>query len=172
MQIIEFLSYSILPILFLIILISSLSKKIPAYETFTTGVTDSFSTILKIFPTMLAVVVAINLFKASGAMDVLVRLLSPILSLVKVPPEVVPLSFMRSISGGGSVAILTDILKTHGPDSLIGNIASTIMGSSDTTLYVIAMYTASIGITNTKKALLIGLICDLIAFFVTIYIFV
>ncbi len=170
MQIIEFISYSILPILILLILISCLIKKLPAYETFISGATDSFSAILKIFPTMLAVVVATNLFKASGAMELLVSLLSPIFSAVNIPSEVVPLGFMRSISGGGALAILTDILKTHGPDSVIGNIASTIMGSSDTTLYVIAMYTASVGISDTKKALIIGLLCDLIAFLITIYI--
>ena len=171
MQIIEFISYSILPVFILLILIGSLSKKISAYETFTSGVTESLSTILKIFPTMLAVVVAVNLFKTSGAMELFVNLLSPILSIFDIPSEVVPLGIMRSISGGGSIALLTDILKLHGPDSLIGKIASTIMASSDTTLYVIAMYSAAAGISDTKKALLIGLLCDLIAFLITIYLY-
>lgn len=171
MQIVEFISYSILPIFIFLILSGCIRKKISAYDTFTSGVTESLSTILKIFPTMLAVVVAVNLFKASGAMELFVKLLSPLFSFFNIPADVVPLGLMRSISGGGSIALLTDILKTHGPDSIVGKIASTIMGSSDTTLYVIAMYTAATGISETKKALLIGLLCDLIAFLVTIYLY-
>lgn len=171
MQIIEFISYSILPIFVLLILIGCLTKKISAYDTFIGGVSESLSTILKIFPTMLAVVVAVNLFKTSGAMTLFVKLLEPIFSAFSIPSDVVPLGIMRSISGGGSLALLSDLLKTHGPDSLVGRISSTIMGSSDTTLYVIAMYTAAAGISDTKKALLIGLLCDLIAFLVTIYLY-
>lgn len=125
--------------------------------------------IMKIFPTMIAVVVVINLFKISGAMELLVKLVTPVLHLLRVPAEVVPLGMMRSISGGGAIAILSDTLKEYGPDSFIGRIASTIMGSSDTTLYVLAIYTGTVGIKNTKGALWIGLLCDLIAFMTAIF---
>ena len=152
MQIIEFISYSILPIFVLLILFGCLAKKISAYDTFISGVSESLSTILKIFPTMLAVVIAVNLFKTSGAMNLFVNIFEPIFSIFNVPAEVVPLGVMRSISGGGSLALLSDLLKTHGPDSLVGKIASTIMGSSDTTLYVIAMYTAACRNFGYKKS--------------------
>ncbi len=152
MQIIEFISYSILPVFLLLILFGCLAKKISAYDTFTSGVSESLSTILKIFPTMLAVVVAVNLFKTSGAMNLFVSFLEPIFSAFNIPSDVVPLGIMRSISGGGSLALLSDLLKTHGPDSLVGKIASTIMGSSDTTLYVIAMYTAACRNFGHKKS--------------------
>ena len=104
-------------------------------------------------------------------MDLFIKILSPFFSLINVPGELVPIGVMRSVSGGGALAVLTDILQTNGPDSTIGLIASTIMGSSDTTLYVLAIYTASIGITNTKFALYVGLICDLIAFIVATMLF-
>ena len=145
-------------------------KKIGVYETFVDGASEGFRIILKIFPTMLAVIVAVNLFKISGAMDLFVKLITPIISILKVPSEVVPIGIMRSVSGGGALAILSDTLKTNGPDSLVGRIASTIMGSSDTTLYVLALYTATVGIKKTKGALWIGLICDLVAFLVAVWI--
>ena len=103
-------------------------------------------------------------------MDIFVRLLTPLLVNIKVPAEVVPIGLMRSISGGGALGFLTDILKNNGPDSFIGRVASTIMGSSDTTLYVLAIYTASVGITKGKFALIVGLLCDVIAFLVAVWI--
>lgn len=171
MQIIEFISYLIIPLLLIIIFLSSEKEKISAYDSFIEGASEGFHIISRIFPTMLAVIVAINLFKVSGAMDIFVKLVTPVANFFRIPTEVVPIGAMRSVSGGGALAILSDILSTHGPDSLIGKIASTIMGSSDTTLYVVAMYTATIGISKTKGALVIGLICDFIAVAVACWIF-
>lgn len=171
MKVIEYISYLIIPLLLIVIIFSSVRKKISAYDSFVLGATEGFHVILKIFPTMLAVVVAVNLFKVSGALDMFANLITPIANIFKIPTEVVPIGAMRSVSGGGALAILTDILKINGPDSLIGKIASTIMGSSDTTLYVVAMYTATIGIAKTKTALIIGLICDFIAIAIACLIF-
>lgn len=170
MNVIEYISYAMIPILILIILASGEKKKISAYDTFVEGASEGFKIISMIFPTMVAVIVAVNLFKISGAMDLFVKLITPIISVLKVPSEVVPIGIMRSVSGGGSLAILSDVLKTNGPDSLVGRIVSTIMGSSDTTLYVLAIYTATVGIKKTKGALWIGLICDLVAFLVAVWI--
>lgn len=169
MVIIEYISYSMVPLLILIIIFFAFKSKIPAYDSFIEGTSESFSTILKIFPNMLAVVLAINLFKISGSMDILTNLLSPILSLIRVPAELVPIGVMRSVSGGGAIALLTDILNSNGPDSTIGLIASTIMGSSDTTLYVLAIYVATTKIRNIRFAMFVGLLCDLIAFLLAVY---
>lgn len=171
MILIEYISYAMVPTLILVIVVSATKKKISTYDSFIEGAQEGFGAILRIFPSMLAVVLAINLFKISGCMDLFIKLLSPLFSLINVPGELVPIGVMRSVSGGGALAVLTDILQTHGPDSTIGLIASTIMGSSDTTLYVLAIYTASIGITNTKFALYVGLLCDLIAFLVATMLF-
>lgn len=103
-------------------------------------------------------------------MNILVKFLTPIFSLVKVPAEVIPIGIMRSISGGGALGFLTDILNDNGPDSFIGRVASTIMGASDTTLYVLAVYSAAAGISKEKSALFIGLFCDLVAFLIAVWI--
>lgn len=168
MKTIEYISYMMIPLIILSIILFGEKKKISTYDYFIEGAKDSFGVILKIFPTMLAVVIAINLFKVSGAMDLFINIIEPIISVFKIPTEVLPIGIMRSISGGGALAILTDVLSSEGPDSLVGKIASTIMGSSDTTLYVLALYTATVGIKKTKEALWIGLFCDLIAFLMAV----
>ena len=98
-----------------------------------------------------------------------IKIISPIFSLLNVPAEVVPIGVMRSVSGGGALGFLTDIFKSDGPDSFVGRVASTIMGSSDTTLYVLAIYTAAIGVSKGKFALVVGLICDVIAFLMAVW---
>ncbi len=170
MKIIEYISYVMIPLLLIIILIVGERKKVHVYDLFIEGAAEGFSTIAKIFPTVLAVIIAINIFKISGAMDLFVKLVRPIISLFNVPGEVVPIGIMRSVSGGGALAVLSDVFKEYGPDSLVGRISSTIMGSSDTTLYVLAIYTSTIGIKKTKNALFIGLFCDLVAFLVAVWI--
>ncbi|MBQ9279597.1 MAG: spore maturation protein [Clostridia bacterium] len=168
MKVVEYISYLVLPMLILTIIFYGEKKKISTYDTFIEGTKEGFQVITRIFPTMLSVVVAINLFKISGAMELFVRCISPIITRLNVPGEVIPLGIMRSVSGGGAIAILSDTLKENGPDSMVGRIASTIMGSSDTTLYVLAIYAGAVGIKKTRGALWIGLTCDFIAFMVAI----
>ena len=103
-------------------------------------------------------------------MELFVQFVTPLFSVIKVPAEVIPIGIMRSISGGGALGFLTDIFNNNGPDSFIGRVASTIMGSSDTTLYVLAIYTAAVGISSGKFALIVGIVCDLIAFLVAVWI--
>ena len=98
-----------------------------------------------------------------------VKIVSPFFSGIGVPAEVIPIGVMRSVSGGGALGFLTEIFKDSGPDSFIGRVASTIMGSSDTTLYVLAIYTAAIGVSKGKFALVVGLICDVIAFLMAVW---
>lgn len=170
MKIVEYISYAIIPFIILLIVVFSEKKKVSSFECFTEGTKEGLSVISKIFPTMLAVVIAINLLKISGTMELFISLIKPLATLFSIPTEVVPIGIMRSVSGGGALAILTDTLKENGPDSLVGKIASTIMGASDTTLYVLAIYTATVGIKKTKKALWIGLLCDLVAIIMAIVI--
>ncbi len=103
-------------------------------------------------------------------MNFLVKILTPIFSMIKIPAEVIPIGLMRSISGGGALGFLTDIFNDNGPDSFIGKVASTIMGASDTTLYVLAIYTSAVGISKEKFTLFVGLFCDLIAFLIATWI--
>lgn len=163
MEIVEYISYISIPLMIFAIILSAIFQKKDAYEIFLNGAKDGLKIIIKIFPTMLGIFIAINLFKVTGAMDIFINFISPITKLLGIPTEIVPLGIMSSISGGASIGILSNTLETYGVDSKIGNIASTILGSSETTLYVIAIYTSSVAIKNTRGVLKISLVCDLVA---------
>lgn len=163
MKLIEYISYISIPLMILLILFSAHKQKKDAYDIFLNGAKEGLKIITRIFPTMLGIFVAINLFKVTGAMQILINLISPITNFLGIPTEIVPLGIMSSISGGASIGILSDTLETYGVDSLIGNIASTILGSSETTLYVIAIYTSAVSIKNTRGILKASLLCDLMA---------
>lgn len=169
MKFIEYFSYILIPLIILGILVYGLIKREKVYELFVDGATDGLKVILNIFPAILAIIVAINVFRESGAMDLLIRFVSPISNFLGIPNEVMPLGVMSSVSGGASLGLLSDVLEHYGPDSLIGRIASTIMGSSETTLYVLAVYVGCVGIKHTRQALYIGLICDFVAMFSAVW---
>ena len=163
MKIVEYVSYISIPVMIFLIIFSAACQKKDAYEIFLDGAKDGLKIIVKIFPTMIGIFIAINLFKVTGAMDIFIKLVSPITNLLRIPNEIVPLGIMSSISGGASIGILSSTLETYGVDSLIGKMASTILGSSETTLYVIAIYTSSVLIKNSRGILKISLLCDLVA---------
>lgn len=163
MKIIEFISYISIPLMIFAIVFSAFKQNKNAYEIFIDGAKEGLKVVVKIFPTMIGIFVAINLFKVSGAMDILISIISPITKLFGIPAEIAPLGIMSSISGGASIGILSETLQTYGVDSKIGNIASTILGSSETTLYVIAIYTSAVSIKKTRGVLPIALLCDFVA---------
>lgn len=139
-------------------------RKIPVYESFVDGAKDGFDTAVKIIPHLVGMMVAISVFRASGAMELLLGLFRPLMEGWGIPSEVLPLSLLRSITGSGSLAYATDLIREHGPDSMIGRMASTIQGSSDTTLYVLTVYFGAVGIRRSRYALKVGLFADLIGF--------
>ncbi|MCT2196227.1 spore maturation protein [Paenibacillus sp. p3-SID1389] len=143
-------------------------KKVPVYESFVDGAKDGFSTAIGIIPHLVGMMVAISVFRASGALDFFVGWMTPFLSRLHVPPEVLPLGFLRPLTGTGSLAFTTDLIKTYGPDSMIGRIASTIQGSTDTTLYVLTVYFGAVGIRNGRYALKVGLFSDVVGFIAAI----
>lgn len=138
-------------------------KKVKVYETFVEGAKEGFDTAIRIIPYLVAMLAAIGIFRASGAMDVLVKIFSPITNLIGMPAEILPMGIMRSLSGGGSQGLMVELFATHGPDSLIGRMASIAMGSTETTLYVLAVYFGVVKITKARYALTIGLLVDLIS---------
>lgn len=137
-------------------------KKIKVYEVFTEGAKEGFYTAVRIIPFLVAMLVAIGVFRASGAMEKVTRALSQITGLIGMPPEVLPLAFMRPLSGGGAQGIMTNIFKTYGLDSFVGKVAATMMGPTDTTLYILTVYFGSVAIKNTRHALLAGLVADFV----------
>lgn len=166
MKTIEYISYLMIPFMIIVILSYGVIKKQKVYEYFIAGVQEGMKVVLNIFPTLIAIMIAIDLFRESGALDALINAISPIGNLFGIPKEVIPLGVMSSISGGASFGLLSNTINTYGPDSLIGRIASTILGSSETTIYVLAVYTSAVNIKNIKEAMWIGLVCDAVAIYV------
>ena len=153
----------ILPLIILTIVSFGLYKKIDIYDTFCNGIKEGIKTSLQIFPTILAMLVAINILLKSNLISDLTNILKPILSFI-----ILPLSLLKPISGSSSLIVMNELLKTYGPDSYIGRISSVIQGSTDTTIYILSLYFTSIGIKKTKYALKVGLIADLLTIIIAI----
>ncbi|AJQ27740.1 MULTISPECIES: spore maturation protein [Pelosinus] len=166
----EQLSLWVIPIILLLVPIVGYFRRVKVYEAFVEGASEGFHTAIRIMPFLVAMMVAINIFRLSGAMDVWVDGLKPILEFYGVPAELVPLAIMRPLSGTGALGITTEILNTHGPDSMLGRIASTVLGSTDTTFYILTVYFGAIGITKPRYSVFVGLLGDLIGFVGSIYI--
>jgi len=156
------------PVMIVLIPLYAAYRKVPVYETFVDGAKDGFQTAIAILPHLVGMMTAISMFRASGAMDALVGLVRPLLERIGVPGDVLPLGLLRPITGAGSLAYATDLIKTHGPDSMIGRIASTIQGSTDTTLYVLTVYFGAVGIRKSRYALKVGLFSDAVGFFAAV----
>jgi spore maturation protein B len=160
-SIVNVISAVAIPLFILVFLGWGLFKSVKVYEVFVEGAKEGFNTAVRIIPFLVAMLFAIGIFRASGAMDVVVMLLSPVTNLIGMPAEVLPLAMLRPLSGSGSMGLMTELMKTHGPDSFIGVLASTMFGSTETTFYIIAVYFGSVGVKNARHALPAGLIADL-----------
>ncbi|OBZ18822.1 spore maturation protein [Bacillus sp. FJAT-27264] len=153
-----------IPVLITFIPLYAFSRKVPVYESFVEGAKDGFNTAISIIPHLVGMMVAISVFRASGALDYLMGFVAPLMQGLGVPSEVLPLGLLRPLTGTGSLAYTTDLIRVHGPDSLIGMIASTIQGSTDTTLYVLTVYFGAVGVRNGRYALKVGLFSDVVGF--------
>ena len=170
MEIISYLSSAAMPIIILLIIVYGLVEKNKVFDVFLNGAKEGLEIVLKIFPTLIGLFVAIGALRSSGILDLIINLLNPAISLLKIPAEIMPLAILRPISGSASIAIATDIMSKYGVDSNIGLIASTIMGSTETTLYTIAIYTGCIGIKNIRFVLWAALCADLVGILASIFI--
>ena len=158
----------VIPGIVFLIVFYGFYKKIDVYEAFISGVKEGLSMALKIFPTMFAMVVSIDILIKSNVLNALITLIEPICFRLSIPKEILPLAFIRPISGSSSLVLMSDLLKTYGPDSFIGRVASLIQGSTDTTIYIIGLYFSSIGIKKIKYSLIVGLLADLFAIILSI----
>jgi spore maturation protein B len=163
------LSVWMIPLLLLVIPLVALLRRVKVYEAFVEGAAEGFQTAIRIMPYLVAMMVAINIFRVSGAMAALADLLSPLCVLLGIPADIVPLAIMRPLSGSGSLGLTTEIIYTYGPDSFIGQLASVIIGSTDTTFYILTVYFGAVGITKPRYSLFVGLCGDLIGLFASIY---
>ncbi len=158
------------PMLLLIIPVLAYTRKVKVYEAFVEGAEQGFHTAIKIIPFLVGMMVAIGVFRESGAMDLLILALQPLMGLIGAPAEILPLVIMRPLSGGGALGITAELIQTYGPDSFIGRLASTIQGSTDTTFFVLTVYFGSVGIRRYRHALTVGLLADLTGFLASLYI--
>ena len=169
-QVITSISTWIIPGLLSLILVHAIWNRVPVYETFVDGAKDGFSTAIGIIPHLVGMMVAVTIFRESGALEILTQLLEPLFHFFHFPKEIFPLAMLRPISGTGALALTTDLIATHGPDSFIGRLASTMQGSTDTTLYIITVYFGAVGIRKAGYAIKVGLFADFIGIVASILI--
>jgi len=152
-----------IPVLLVVIPLVGIIRGVKVYDVFIEGAKEGFDVAVKIIPFLVGILVAIGMFRGSGAMDLLMAALRPLVASTGFPAELVPLTILRSLTGSGSLAFTTDLIKTYGPDSVIGRMAATLYGSSETTFYVLAVYFGAVGVRRTRHAVAAALIGDLVA---------
>ncbi|VAW56316.1 Spore maturation protein B [hydrothermal vent metagenome] len=158
----------IIPLLILGIISYGLLKGIAVYEAFVDGAKEGFTIAVNIMPYLVAMLFAIAIFRASGALDFLLTLLSPVADLFGFPAEVISMGLIRPLTGSGSVGVLSELIVTYGEDSIIVKIAAVMFGSTETTLYVLAVYFGAINIKKTQYAIQAGLMADFAGFIAAI----
>ncbi|HWR24458.1 MAG TPA: nucleoside recognition domain-containing protein [Feifaniaceae bacterium] len=154
---------AVIPLLAVAVVIYALIKKVDVYDAFVKGATQGLPVLYRVLPYMAAMLICIRLLRESGAMDALTNLLSGPMQALGFPPELVPLSLLRPLSGSGTMALVADIFKNFGTDSLLGLMASTMMGSTETIFYTLALYFGSVGIQETRFTLPVALIATLLS---------
>jgi spore maturation protein SpmA len=160
-NIIQIFSTLAIPFLIIVFIGYGAIKKVKVYEEFVEGAKEGFNIAVKIIPYLVAMLMAIGIFRAGGAMDWLIYILKPVTNFIGMPAEALPMALMRPLSGSGSLGIMTEIISVHGPDSFIGILTSTFFGSTETTFYVLAVYFGAVNIRNTRHAVPAGLIADI-----------
>ena len=170
MNLIHYISIIAVPTVILIIVLYGFFEKKPIFDIFLKGAKEGINMTIKIFPTLIGLFFAIGALRSSGILDFIINLINPILVFLKVPSEIMPLAILRPISGSGSIAIATDIMNRFGVDSFIGLIVATIMGSTETTLYTIAVYTSSVDIKKIRFVLFAAIAADITGMIVSVII--
>lgn len=161
MPIVNYLSASAIPIIILIILFYGVKEKKKVFDIFLEGATEGIKIVIKLFPTLVGIFLAVGSLRNSGILDFIIKLISPITNILKIPSQILPLAMLRPISGSASMGVAVDIMQKYGVDTTIGMITSCIMGSTETTFYTIAIYTACVKIKKIRFVLIAALLADL-----------
>lgn len=157
---INYVSAAAIPIIILLIIIYGLIEKNKVYDSFLDGAKEGIEVVFKLFPTLVGIFVAVGALRNSGLIDLIVKMIEPFTKLLCIPSQIMPLALLRPISGSASMAVAVDIMQTYGVDTMVGLITSTIMGSTETTFYTIAIYTSCVGIKKTRGILAAALLAD------------
>ncbi len=168
--IIDWLSILAIPIILFFFIGYGYFKKVKVYEEFVEGAKEGFNVGVTIIPYLVAMLVAIAMFRACGALEFFTNILGSVTSKIGIPGAVLPMAFMRPLSGSGSISVMTEIMKNYGVDSLYGFMASTMFGSTETTFYVVAVYFGAVNIRKTRYAIPAGLLADLAGLVTAVYI--
>jgi len=168
-DVIGLLSVFVLPAILVGFPLYGLYRRVPVYEHFVEGAKEGFQVAVRIIPYLVAILFAIGMFRASGAMDFLVRILSPVLGLVGMPGEVLPMAIIRPLTGSGSAGIVVDLVSRYGEDSIFVKMAAVMFGSTETTFYVIAVYFGAINVKRTRHAISAGLTADVAAMLIAVW---
>ena len=158
------MSAYVVPCLLAGLSVYALFKKVDVYGALTAGAAEGLTVVLRILPTLIALLTAVYMFRASGAMDALTALLAPALKWLGIPPETVPILLIRPLSGSGALAAAGDLIARFGPDSTVGRTAAVMMGSTETTFYTVAVYFGAAGIRRSRYTIPAALIADLTGF--------
>lgn len=161
---VTFASNLVIPLMITAICIAGYIKKVKIYEMFIEGAKEGVVVAVRLIPFLVGMFMAIGIFRESGALSMLTRILSPVGRQLGMPEELLPLAFIRPLSGTGALEVTIDLIRRYGPDSAIGRMASTMQASSETTLYIITVYFGAVGIKKTRHSLIAGLLADLVAF--------
>lgn len=157
----------LIPVLIALILVFGLLRKVPLFDTFLEGAKEGMRSTVSIAPALIGLITAVTMLKASGALDLFTAAIRPAAAFLGFPPEVMPLTLLRPVSGSGSIAILDQIFATCGPDSFAGRVASVMMGSTETTFYAIAVYFGAVGIKKTRHTIPAAITADTASFFIS-----
>lgn len=166
----EKISLYILPMIILFIFSYGMYKKVPVYEEFVDGAKDGFKVSVTIIPYLVALIVAISMFRASGALDWIANLISPLLSLIQLPSDIVPIMLTRSLSGSATLGLFSELAANNGAEAFVTKLAAIMVGSSETTFYVLSVYFGAIGIKKFRYALLTGIIADITGIVLAIWV--
>ncbi len=161
MQIVNYLSAAAIPIIILIIIYYGIKEKQKVFDLFLEGSTEGMKIVVSLFPTLIGIFLAVGALRASGILDFIIGIISPVTDLLKMPSQILPLAMLRPISGSASMGVAVDIMKQYGVDTTLGKITSVIMGSTETTFYTIAIYTACVKVKKIRFVLAAALLADL-----------
>jgi spore maturation protein SpmB len=151
----------LLPVLIASMLLYGWSKGVAVYDAMIAGAREGFDVAVRIIPYLVAIIVAVAMFRASGLMDLLIAAAKPVTTALGFPAEALPMALLRPLSGSGAYGVMAEIMQAHGPDSHVGYLVSVLQGSTETTFYVLAVYFGAVGVTRLRHALAAGLIADL-----------
>ena len=168
-DIMSVISVAAIPGLMLFIVVFGAIKKVKIYEAFVEGAKEGFQVGVRIIPYLVAMLVAIGVFRAGGALEILASVLSPVTNLIGMPSEAISMALIRPLSGSGALGVMSEMFKSHGPDSLLGRMVAVMMGSGETTFYVLAVYFGSVGVSRTRQAVPAGIIADIVAVLMSVW---